>query len=258
MSDYLGRGLEQRVSDLKKSNGHGLEGIMRQAAAAGRLASGNTLSQFTDACLADFEKAYLDAQQFAFNLTGNNDAVQPLDECAQMMMINAIMEEVSGRSKRLGIDGTIIPNQLNVIHRGLIDKRRRLTDDFQHGMRGSERMKKDPLINVINNQSNSPGAIQQVGIGDNFSQNAFAKNHQELINAIDRALNSQEFATLSPAQQEAFNDTATVVKEEAAKAEPDIGRLKRWGTRLGELGKDLGMRVATAEIVQLLARMFGG
>jgi hypothetical protein len=257
MSDYLSRGLNQRVADLKESNGHGLEVVMRQAAAAGRLASGNTLREFTDTSFADFEKAYLDAQQFAFNLTGSNEAIQPLDECAQMM-INVVMEEVTGRAKRLGIDGTIIPNTLNVIHRGLHDKRNRLTDDFQHGIRGSERLKKDPLVSVINTQSNSPGAIQQVGIGDNFSQNAYAKNHQELINVIDRAMASQEFVTLTPQQQEAFADTATVVKEEAAKAQPDVGRLKRWGTRLGGLAKDLGMNVAATEIFELLKSMFGG
>lgn len=256
MSDYLARSMEQRIADLKKSNGHGLEVIMRQAVAAGRLASGNTLSQFTDTCLADFERAYLDAQQFVFNLTGNNVEVQQLDECAQMM-IHVIMEEVSGRAARLGIDGTIVPSQLNVIHRGLIDKRKRLTDDFQHGMRGSKRLKKDPLVNVINTQTNSPGAIQQVGIGDNFSQNAFTKNHQELINAIDRALASPEFASLSTAQQEAFADTAIVVKEEAAKAEPDVGKLKRWGVRLEGLAQEFGMSVASAEFVELLKLIFG-
>jgi hypothetical protein len=257
MSDYLSRGLNQRVADLQKSSGHELEVIMRQAAAAGRLASGATLKQFTDACLADFEKAYLDAQQCAVRLTGTNAAVEQLHECASLM-INVLMQEVSGRANRLGISGTLVPNQLNVIHHGLIDKRTRLTDDFKHGMRGSERLKKDPLVSVINNQTNSPGAIQQVGIGDNFSQAAFTKNHQELINAIDRALTSREFAGLSPAQQEAFADTAVVVKEEAAKAEPDVGKLKRWGIRLGGLAKELGMTVAAAEIVELLGSIFGG
>jgi len=96
MSEYLLRGLNQRVEDLKKSNGHGLEVIMRQAAAVGRLASGATLKQFTDACFSDFEKAYNDAQQFAFNLAGTNEAVDQLHECASLM-VNVIMEEVSNR-----------------------------------------------------------------------------------------------------------------------------------------------------------------
>lgn len=129
---------------------------MRQAAAAGRLASGATLQQFTDACFTDFERVYLDAQQFAFNLTGTDEAVGQLHECASLM-VNAIMEEVSGRANRLGIHDSIVPNQLNVIHHGLIDRRSRLTDDFKHGMRGSERLKKDPLVSV--SQTNSPGAI---------------------------------------------------------------------------------------------------
>ena len=32
--------------------------------------------------------------------------------------------------------------------------------DFTHGMLGDERMKKDGVVNIINNQTNSPGAIQ--------------------------------------------------------------------------------------------------
>jgi hypothetical protein len=93
-------------------------------------------------------------------------------------------------------------------------------------------LKKDPLVNVINTQTNSPGAIQQVGIGDNFSQTAFNQNHHELVTAIDRALLSGEFAQLKKDQKEAFSDTSAVVKEEASKPQPDVGKLKRWGSRL--------------------------
>jgi hypothetical protein len=125
-------------------------------------------------------------------------------------------------------------------------------------MFGSERLKKDPLVNVINTQRNSPGAFQQVGIGNNFSQSAFTKDHQELIIAIDRALSSADFAGLKPPQKEAFSDTAAVVKDEAAKQEPDVGKLKRWGGRLVDLSKDLGMNFAANEIVALLGSIFGG
>jgi hypothetical protein len=45
---------------------------------------------------------------------------------------------------------------------------------------------------IINSQTNSPGAVQQVGVG-NFSQTAFVQNHQPLIAAIDAALVSAEF-----------------------------------------------------------------
>jgi hypothetical protein len=257
--DYLTRALNERVAGLRKTCGKSLDAIMMNAARAGRLASGATLSQFTDECLGSFEKAYLGAQQFAFNLTGGHeDALVAQLQASATQMIDGVMKEVTERSSRLGIQGSIIPNQLNVIHRCLMDKRSRLTDDFQHGMFGSERLKKDPLVNVINTQTNSPGAIQQVGIGSNFSQSAFTKNHQDLINAIDRALSSAEFVGLAPPGQEAFSDVAAVVKDEAGKPEPDVGKLRRWGGRLADISKDLGMNVAANEIVALLASIFGG
>jgi hypothetical protein len=93
MSEYLSRGLDQRVGDLQTANGATLDGVVRQAAAAGRLASGYTLGQFRDQSISDFEKAYLDTQQFAFNLTESNDGkvVAALRDCATKM-IDAIME----------------------------------------------------------------------------------------------------------------------------------------------------------------------
>jgi hypothetical protein len=96
-----------------------------------------------------------------------------------------------------------------------------------------------------------------VGIGDNFSQTAFTKTHNELVTAIDRALASPEFTQLNQDQKEAFSDTAAIVKEEAVKPQPDVGKLKRWGTRLVDLSKDLGMKAAAGEIVHLLSSMFG-
>jgi hypothetical protein len=91
------------------------------------------------------------------------------------------MVEVTERSNRLGIHGTVVPNQLAALQHALEDIRRHLTDDFEHGMLGNERLKKDPVVSVIKNQTNSPGAFQQVGIGDNFSQAAFAQNHHRPI-----------------------------------------------------------------------------
>lgn len=255
-TEYLDRWLNQCLGAARLQCAGALDGIMRRHAAAGRLASGVTLKAFTDATAQGFKAACLEAQQFTFNLTGANEEVERLSRFASEL-IDAIMVEVTERSNRLGISGTVVPNQLAVIRHALDDLWRHLTDDYQHGMQGSERLKKDPLVSVINNQTNSPGAIQQVGIGDNFSQQAFKQNNQELVNAIDRALASAEFAQLAPDHKEAYSDTALVVKEEAAKAQPDVGKLKRWGRRLVDLGKDVGMKAATAEVAHLLAKMFG-
>jgi hypothetical protein len=117
-------------------------------------------------------------------------------------------------------------------------------------------MKKDPIIGIINTQSNSPGAIQQVGVGE-FSQSAFVQHHQQLVAAIDRALASPEFQQLQQAQREGFRDIADVVKGEATKPSPDPSKLKRWSERLLGMGREMGMRMAVSEIGQAIAHIFG-
>ncbi len=229
---------------------------MAKNAAAGRLASGVTLKMFADEAVAALERAYIDAQQFAFNVTGNHeeDTVRQLNLYA-LGMITAIMEQVTERANRLGIQGTIVPQQIGVIRLKLDERRVRLTDDFAHGMLGSELMKKDPLVNVVNN--NSPGSIQQVGVG-NFSQSVFVQRNTELISAIDQALSSSEFKALSGDKQASLTDVAEVLKAEASKNAPDPGKLKRWGDRFVQMCGDVGIKVAGTSIAQVLIKMFGG
>jgi hypothetical protein len=146
---------------------------------------------------------------------------------------------------------------INKMNTALFERKDALLDDFKHGMMGSQRLKKDPVVSIVSNQTNSPGAVQQIGVG-NFSQSAFVQNHKPLVEAIDAALSSAEFKALPELEQQGFRDVAEVVKEEADKTAPDSGKLKRWGKRLVELGTDLGLKVATGTIASLLAKMFTG
>jgi hypothetical protein len=255
-ADYLTRQLSGRVGDLRELIGQRLDMIMRQNAASGRLASGASLQMFTDEALSTFEQAYADALQFAFNATGGHEkeTLEKLTLCGSEM-IAAMMEQATERANRLGISGSIVPQQLAVIQHKLDSKHNRLTDDFAHGIQGSERLKRDPLVNVVNN--NSPGTIQQVGIG-NFSQSAFVQNNGELVNAIDAALASEEFKALDVDTQATLQDTAEVLKAEASKINPDPGKLKRWGGRLVQMCNDVGIKVGGHALAQVLIKMFGG
>lgn len=116
-------------------------------------------------------------------------------------------------------------------------------------------MKKDPVVNAVINQSNSPGAVAQVGAGT-FSQAAFTQQQNQLIQAIDHAMNSPEFAALTPEQQQGFRDIADVVKAEASSAKPNAGKLQRWGKTLVTLAADVGMRVSSSTIAQVLVKIF--
>jgi hypothetical protein len=255
---YLGRSLDNRLPDVHEAVSREVKGVQNKHAATGRLQSGATLIAFEDIATSILKSSIADASKFVFEFTGGHEpeALPYLANFAGRVQ-HIVMSEISEKADRLAL-GDVTPNHLLKVRMKLDRFREQALDDFSHGMQGSERLKKDPLVSVINSQTNSPGAIQQVGIGDNFSQGAFAMNHQELVRAINRALNSQEFTSLSPDKQEAFSDTAAVVKEEAAKAEPDVGKLKRWGTRLSGLAKEFGMSVATAELVEVLKIIFGG
>lgn len=254
---YLGRSLDNRLPDVYDIVAREVKALQNKHAAAGRLKSGATLIAFEDIVTNIFVSSVADASKFTFEFTGGHEpeALAYLQNFTNRVQ-QIVMAEITEKADRLGL-GAVTANHIHKVRMKLDRLKEQAMADFSHGMQGSERLKKDPVVNVINNQTNSPGALQQVGIGDNFSQTAFAQNHNELVAAIDRSLDSHEFTQLTPEQKEAFSDTAAVVKEEAIKGVPDIGKLKRWGRRLVDLGKDLGMKVATGEIVHLLAKMFG-
>ena len=254
---YLGRSLTERARQTAADIDQTVEGIMRQNAAAGRLGSGNTLNSFREAAERIFVEAFEQAAKFAFNLTEQNDG-----EIANQLSYFAarisdiVMDKIKSGSSRLGLrDHDVAPHVANI--RSLLDSRKeRLIDDFKFGMLGNDQMKKDSVVNIVSNLSNSPGAIQQVGIVK-FSQSAFVQQHQPLIAAIDAALESDEFRSLKENDKQGFHDVAEVVKEEASKENPDAEKLKRWSDRLIGLGKELGMRVAVSEIVHVLGKIFG-
>jgi hypothetical protein len=104
--------------------------------------------------------------------------------------------------------------------------------------------------------------VTPVGLRPPFVTPAAAHSHPDCrgipIQIVAPHLASTEFTQLNQDQKDAFSDTAVVVKEEASKSTPDVGKLKRWGTRLVDLSKDIGMKVAAGEIVHLLNSMFGG
>lgn len=257
-ANYLGQSLTERTRKATHDFAVEMSQILSKMAGNGTVNSSMTFVQFWQAGLKVLEREANEACKFVYNLTEQHTG-EPYNQVAYCVgrMVDNMMQAVGEKVGHMGALGGSYGDIVNRMHGEMIAKRDNLLADFKNGMMGSERLKKDPLLNVINNQTNSPGAIQQVGIGDKFSQAAFTQNHNELVTAIDRALSSAEFAQLAQDKKDAFSDTAVVVKEEALKQTPDVGKLKRWGGRLIDLSKDIGMKVAAADIVHLLGKMFG-
>jgi hypothetical protein len=130
-------------------------------------------------------------------------------------------------------------------------------DDFEHGMMGGARLKNDHVVSIVNNMINSPGGVQQAGVGE-FSQTAFTDQSNNLIRAIDGLLASAEFQKLDEDKRDAVSDVANSLKQEATSGDPDPGRLKRWGLRLSTMTKEFGLHVAAAGVWHALGVIFSG
>lgn len=255
---YLGSNLNERTRKATHDFAAEMAQVTSKMARNGTLNSSMTFVQFWQVGLSVFEREANAACKFIYNLTEQHTG-EPYNQVAYCVgrMAENILQAVTDRAAQAGALGGSYAGIVQNMREEMNLKRDHLLADFRNGMMGTERLKKDPLLSVINNQTNSPGAVQQLGIGDKFSQVAFVQNHQELVSAIDRAIASAEFGQLSQDQREAFSDIAVVVKDEASKAQPDIGRLKRWGGRLVDLSKDIGLKGAASEIVHLLGKIFG-
>jgi hypothetical protein len=255
---YLGANLNKRSYKAAEDFGIEVTQILGRAALAGALGGSRTYLQFVDAGETILAREVNDAIQFAYNLTGEHDGevLNQVGYCATQMVVK-IMQVARQHSSGDGAFGGTAAEIINKMEVSLSERKNSLLDDFKHGMMGSQRLKKDPVVSIVSNQSNSPGALQQIGVGDKFSQQAFVQNHQPLIDAINKALASPEFANLQPEEKDGFKDVADTLLEEAAKPTPDAGKIKRWGTRLSEIALRIGMRVASDEIIHTIGKIFG-
>jgi hypothetical protein len=197
------------------------------------------------------------AAQFTYNRLGNVDspacvAMDVFCQKAEFMIVHVLKRFAPGT----GLAPIDIDPHILQIGEELKINSHHLLDDFSQGMLGDEKLKKEPSVSIVNTQTNSPGAVQQVG--SNFNQSAFNQNHQSLVQEIDNALASPQFAALKPEDQLEVRDLADAVKLEAEKGAPDGGKLKRWGDKLVKVSEDVGLKVVSGTIAGLLLKIYTG
>jgi hypothetical protein len=159
---YLGSNLNRRSQKAAEDFGVAVAQIRAKAATAGTLGGSRTYLQFIDAGLAILSREVNDAFQFAYNLTGEHDGevANQVAYCARQMVAK-IMQIARQNASTDGGTAAEIINKMDVT---LSEKKDALVEDFRHGMMGSQRLKKDPVVSIVSNQNNSPGAMQQIGV----------------------------------------------------------------------------------------------
>jgi hypothetical protein len=124
-----------------------------------------------------------------------------------------------------------------------------VVDDFRHGMIGEEKLKPDPVYNVVTNVTGSSHVVIQNAIGENNRQSV---EQQSLLAELDKLLASQEFKDLGEADRNAVEDMVDALRAEVTKADAKPEKVARWGERLIAVLKQFGLHVAAAGITHLL------
>ena len=166
---YLGHNLNERARRAAEKFGTEIADTLAQAGVNG-VNSSRIYLHFSSVAMVILEREVNDAIQFAYNYTDEHDGevFDQVSYCAKQ-----IVDKIMGlaRARNTPVGGEII-NKMEV---ALRERKEFLLENFRHGMIGSQKLKKDPVVNIVSNQINSPGAVQQIGAGD-FSQKAFVQN----------------------------------------------------------------------------------
>src|SRR5262249_38312011 len=159
---YLGQNLNERTR--KATHDFAVEMTEIIASKVNALNGSRTFVQFGQAGLKIFERDAIEACKFVYNLTGQHtgEPYNQLEFCIGRMVKNMV-SAMNEKAAQSAVGGADIVNR---VRDEMESKRDHLLADFKNGMMGSERLKKDPVVSIVANQTNSPGGIQQVGVGD--------------------------------------------------------------------------------------------
>ncbi|MFD0985902.1 hypothetical protein [Methyloligella solikamskensis] len=169
-------------------------------------------------------------------------------------VVNIVKQDYNTILKR-GLSG-INGEMANELRDKLIEKKELVVADFRHGMLGDQKLKPKSDISVVNAIINSPGAIQQGGVGQ-FSQHVSQTDLDAFLDALDTFEKAPTVQALNDAERASILDVVETLRDETKKEPKDPARLKRWLDRFTEIATDFGVQVAAGSVVTLGAKMFG-
>jgi hypothetical protein len=215
--DYVRRALARLVENMRAEAVNTVTAIRHRNNAVGRLESGATIIESNEAMLALMKTVMRQGAELTFNafeeVTREGtlllmDFGQSLADVLAVPVIEWAKVGGSIEALKRKFAGELRQQLDGILYAEL--------DDFSHGMHGGARLSKEPVVaNIINNtMTNSPGAVQQAGVGD-FSQTAFTQQTANLVKAIDILLASDEFQKLDDEKRSAVGDVADALKHEA-------------------------------------------
>jgi hypothetical protein len=186
---YLGRRLERIMTDALQEAQKQVNRLRSELSGRGTL-----YPQCERAVTEVLAKALQSMAKIAFSISGStSDAAACQLEQAGGRLADSITEWLQNLFKNQGMPGGPPGGMLPALGAALHDKVQHAVDDFRHGMVGEEKLKQDPLVNIVNTVTNSPGTVLQNAVGANNQQSA---QQQSLLGALDGLVTSEEFNRL--------------------------------------------------------------
>ena len=256
-ADYFERASNRRVASTHEAALKELDVELARAAAKGLIGSSFLLGRFNEVLLARYRSDLPQFGNFLFEAVGDNtpQMVDLLRLHATKLSADLLLLHGEYR-QRSGVPGPLPQQMGDKLQNRMVEFGEATVDDFLNGIIGGTRLRKDPLVNIVSTISNSPGAVQQSGIG-HLTQSVNQQQFDQLLEAIEALRSSAAVASLPPAQQEAIADVAEAVQAEAIKPKPDRSRIVRWGKRLLGLATEFGIHTAAHTLGAVLASLAG-
>jgi hypothetical protein len=228
--------------------------VMAEATKAGTLQSSRMLLLIKEEYDLAATNAADKIAHLAYELTGSTD--KPVSEAVELGL-SAVGERLAAdladflESQR----GWVPPNTRMELNDDFLNRTNKLieatVDDFQRGIAGGTRLTKDPLVSVISEITNSPGAVLQTVVGNR--QNAASTVTTSNIKAtLAQFLSSKEVQSLGAENKQSIADVAEVLANELDKPSPDPSKIARWSKRLIELVERLGIAAAASVLSKVL------
>jgi hypothetical protein len=253
--EYLERGLSKFVEDGVRAAQVAVLKVESDENAKGTLRSSRAYIGYQEAVSGVFAQTFRSMSAFAFNYSGGSaSSVQALDRAGDAFVAAAtgVLAQKYDRGKAY----VNMAPSLSEVTEALTKAKDRTVDDYKHGMIGEARLKRDPIVSVMNNMNNSPGAVQQTAVGDDNRQSV-QQNANALLSAIDSLLSSDDFKSLESENKLAVTDLADTLRDEIRKPTPDAPKVRRWVERLGSLAAQAGMNVASAIFIAAATQYLG-
>jgi hypothetical protein len=251
---YLNRAFQRMCDEAIEGVQSERSKIMANAAKNGVLQSGGMLLSVKNEYLRAAGQTADKMVRLAFEIGGSTarpvcDAVDRALKSLRDVLSNDLAQffRVQG-----AFAGSSVTDALGNDFLHTMDKRiTAIVDDLRFGIAGGMRLSKDPLVNVISNITNSPGAVVQGGIG-NVQRVVTSGASNDIRAALAQFMGSAEVQALSPENRQSVADVAEVIEGELENPKPDASKVARWGKRLIDLAERLGIAVAASGLSHVL------